>query len=178
MNSNHTLHGLLEFLLGRIWTWPGVAGVLRHHGGADWSLRSLHNCCSHRGAPGSRRMRKTTPSTRNTSATVRAARLRTGWCSSARVFVGGFLSGVLAHRLKLTWENRGLASTTPPSIWLLHLWAGGLMGIGAKRSLSAVPAVRHSTGGALLNVGSWAFMWLRLWRRLCELAYFVRKQWI
>jgi len=90
------------------------------------------------------------------------------------VFVGGFLSGVLANRLKLTVE-KGPRITT--SRRLIFAFAGGaLMGIGAKIALGCTSG-QALTGGALLNVGSWAFMWC-VFGGAYALAYFFRKQWI
>jgi hypothetical protein len=90
------------------------------------------------------------------------------------VFVGGFLSGVLAHRLKLTVEQ-GPRSTTPRRLAFAFV-GGGLMGIGAKIALGCTSG-QALTGGALLNVGSWAFMWC-VFGGAYAMAYFVRKQWI
>jgi uncharacterized membrane protein YedE/YeeE len=90
------------------------------------------------------------------------------------VFVGGFLSGVLAHRLKLTVEQ-GPRSTTPRRLAFAFA-GGGLMGIGAKIALGCTSG-QALTGGALLNVGSWAFMWC-VFGGAYAMAYFVRKQWI
>jgi len=90
------------------------------------------------------------------------------------VFVGGFISGVLANRLKLTVE-KGPRIGTP---WrLVFAFIGGaLMGIGAKIALGCTSG-QALTGGSLLNVGSWAFM-LSVFGGAYALAYFFRKQWI
>lgn len=90
------------------------------------------------------------------------------------VFVGGFLSGVLAHRLKFTVE-KGPRITTP---WrfLFAFIGGALMGIGAKIALGCTSG-QALTGGALLNVGSWAFM-MCVFGGAYTVAYFFRKQWI
>lgn len=90
------------------------------------------------------------------------------------VFVGGFLSGVLADRLKFTVE-KGPHITTK---WrLVFAFIGGaLMGIGAKIALGCTSG-QALTGGALLNVGSWAFM-LCVFAGAYAVAYFFRKQWI
>ena len=90
------------------------------------------------------------------------------------VFVGGFLSGVLAHRLKLTVEQ-GPRSTTSRRL-LFAFIGGGLMAIGAKLALGCTSG-QALTGGALLNVGSWAFMWC-VFGGAYAVAYFFRKQWI
>lgn len=90
------------------------------------------------------------------------------------VFVGGFLSGVLANRLKLTVEQ-GPRSTTPRRLFFAFI-GGGLMAIGAKIALGCTSG-QALTGGALLNVGSWAFMWC-VFGGAYTVAYFFRKQWI
>lgn len=90
------------------------------------------------------------------------------------VFVGGFLSGVLANRLKLTVE-KGPRIGKP---WrLIFAFIGGaLMGIGAKIALGCTSG-QALTGGSLLNVGSWAFM-MCVFGGAYAVAYFFRKQWI
>ena len=90
------------------------------------------------------------------------------------VFVGGFLSGALTNRLKFTIE-KGPRIGTP---WrLVFAFIGGaLMIIGAKIALGCTSG-QALTGGALLNVGSWAFMWC-VFIGAYALAYFFRKQWI
>jgi uncharacterized membrane protein YedE/YeeE len=90
------------------------------------------------------------------------------------VFVGGFLSGVLANRLKFTVEKGPHINTTRR---LTFAFIGGaLMGIGAKIALGCTSG-QALTGGALLNVGSWAFMWC-VFGGAYAVAYFFRKQWI
>ena len=90
------------------------------------------------------------------------------------VFVGGFLSGVLANRVKLTVE-KGPRIDRP---WRLFfaLVGGALMGIGAKIALGCTSG-QALTGGSLLNVGSWAFM-MCVFGGAYAVAYFFRKQWI
>ena len=90
------------------------------------------------------------------------------------VFVGGFLSGALANRLKFTVE-KGPRITTGRRL-LFAFIGGGLMAIGAKIALGCTSG-QALTGGALLNVGSWAFM-LCVFGGAYALAYFFRKQWI
>ncbi len=90
------------------------------------------------------------------------------------VLVGGFLSGALAHRLKIAVEKGpriGIRSR------LVFAFIGGaLMMIGAKIALGCTSG-QALTGGALLNVGSWAFMWC-VFGGAYAVAYFFRKQWI
>ncbi len=90
------------------------------------------------------------------------------------VFAGGFLSGALANRLKFVVEKGPRISTR----WrLVFAFVGGaLMGIGAKIALGCTSG-QALTGGALLNAGSWAFMWC-VFGGAYALAYFFRKQWI
>ena len=89
------------------------------------------------------------------------------------VFAGGFLSGILANRLKFTVEkgprisNRGRLA--------FAFIGGALMAIGAKIALGCTSG-QALTGGALLNVGSWAFMWC-VFGGAYALAYFIRRQW-
>ena len=90
------------------------------------------------------------------------------------VFVGGFLSGVLANRLKLVVE-KGPHISVRGRLFFAFM-GGGLMGIGAKIALGCTSG-QALTGGALLNVGSWAFMWC-VFGGAYALAYFFRKQWL
>jgi hypothetical protein len=60
---------------------------------------------------------------------------------------------------------------------LIFAFAGGaLMGIGAKLARGCTSG-QALTGGAVLNVGSWAFM-LMVFAGAYALAYFIRRQWI
>jgi len=90
------------------------------------------------------------------------------------VFAGGFLSGALAHRLRLTVEKGPRISTT----WRFVLAAvgGALMGIGAKLALGCTSG-QALTGGALLNVGCWAFM-MCVFGGAYGLAWFLRRAWL
>jgi len=89
------------------------------------------------------------------------------------VFVGGFLSGALAHRVKGTIE-KGPRITTGKRL-LFAFIGGGLMGIGAKLARGCTSG-QALTGGALLSVGSWAFM-LSVFAGGYAVAYFFRRQW-
>lgn len=90
------------------------------------------------------------------------------------VFVGGFLSGALANRLKFTVEKGPRASTAGRLV--LALVGGALMGVGAKLALGCTSG-QALTGGALLNVGSWVFM-LCVFGGAYGLAWFFRRQWL
>ena len=89
------------------------------------------------------------------------------------MFVGGFLSGAQANPLKFTIE-KGPRITNPRRL-LLAAIGGALMGVGAKLALGCTSG-QALTGGALLNVGSWAFM-LMVFAGAYGLAYFMRRQW-
>ncbi|MHB1313236.1 MAG: YeeE/YedE thiosulfate transporter family protein [Gemmatimonadaceae bacterium] len=89
------------------------------------------------------------------------------------VFVGGYLSGMLAHRVTRTVE-KGPRITT--SRRLVFAFIGGvLMGVGAKFARGCTSG-QALTGGALLNAGSWAFM-IMVFAGAYALAYFMRRQW-
>jgi len=89
------------------------------------------------------------------------------------VFAGGFLSGVFAGRVRKGIE-RGPSITN--RMRLMYAFAGGgLMGIGSKLARGCTSG-QALTGGALLNVGSWAFM-MCVFAGAYAVAYFVRRQW-
>lgn len=89
------------------------------------------------------------------------------------VFVGGFLSGALANRVKRTVE-KGPRITTAGRL-IFAFGGGALMGFGAKLARGCTSG-QALTGGALLNVGSWAFM-MAVFAGAYALAYFLRRQW-
>lgn len=89
------------------------------------------------------------------------------------VLVGGFLSGSLAHRIKGAVEKGPRISTRGR---MLFAFIGGmLMGFGAKLARGCTSG-QALTGGALLAVGSWAFM-LAVFAGGYAVAYFFRRQW-
>lgn len=90
------------------------------------------------------------------------------------VFVGGLLSAVLANRLRVQVEKGPRIST----LWrLVFAFAGGaLMAAGAKLATGCTSG-QALTGGALLNVGSWAFM-MCVFGGAYAIAWFFRKQWL
>lgn len=89
------------------------------------------------------------------------------------VVAGGFLSGVLAHRLSRTVEKGPRISVRGR---LLLAFAGGaLMGFGAKLARGCTSGQALS-GGATLNVGSWAFM-MMVFAGAYALAGLLRRQW-
>ncbi|HMU42108.1 MAG TPA: YeeE/YedE thiosulfate transporter family protein [Ignavibacteriaceae bacterium] len=90
------------------------------------------------------------------------------------VLAGGFISGSLAGRVKKGIE-RGVNITSKKR--LLYAFIGGsLMGIGAKLARGCTSGQALS-GGALLNLGSWAFM-MMVFAGGYAAAYFFRRQWI
>jgi uncharacterized membrane protein YedE/YeeE len=90
------------------------------------------------------------------------------------VLVGGFISGILAGRVRKGIDKGPHISTTGR---LMYAFGGGaIMGIGAKLARGCTSG-QALTGGALLNVGSWAFM-MCVFGGAYALAYFVRRQWL
>jgi uncharacterized protein len=90
------------------------------------------------------------------------------------VFAGGFISGTLAGRIHRTIE-RGPHISGAGRLMYAFL-GGGLMGIGAKLARGCTSG-QALTGGALLNVGSWAAM-MAIFGGAYAMAYFIRKQWL
>jgi uncharacterized protein len=89
------------------------------------------------------------------------------------VLAGGFISGALARRIKKTVEKGPRISVRGR---LFFAFIGGtMMGIGAKLARGCTSG-QALTGGAVLNVGSWAFM-LAVFGGAYMIAYFVRRQW-
>jgi hypothetical protein len=89
------------------------------------------------------------------------------------VFVGALLSGLLAGRVKLVTERGPRAAVGARLV--MAVAGGALMGIGAALARGCTSG-QALTGGALLNLGSWAFM-LMVFCGAYGLAYFVRWQW-
>ena len=89
------------------------------------------------------------------------------------LFAGGLISGALAGRVKKTIE-RGPSISNRKRL-LLAFGGGALMGIGAKLARGCTSG-QALTGGALLGVGSWAFM-LSVFAGAYAAAWFVRRQW-
>ena len=89
------------------------------------------------------------------------------------VFIGGFISGSLANRVTKVVEKGPNISVR--SRLVLAFVGGGLMGIGAKLARGCTNG-QALTGGALFNVGSWAFM-MMVFGGAYAMAYFVRRQW-
>lgn len=91
----------------------------------------------------------------------------------AGVFVGALLSGLLARRVRLTIE-RGPRVSNGARLALAFL-GGGLMAVGAHLARGCTSG-QALTGGALLNLGSWAFM-LCVFAGAYAAAAFLRREW-
>lgn len=90
------------------------------------------------------------------------------------VIIGGFISGSLAGRVKFAVEKGPNISSKKRFVFAFL--GGGLMGFGAKLARGCTSG-QALTGGALLNVGSWAFM-LCVFAGAYAVAYFMRRQWL
>jgi len=90
------------------------------------------------------------------------------------VIVGGFLSGLIAGRLRFT-TDRG-PQITDKMRWVFAFLGGGLMGFGARLAYGCTSG-QALTGGATLAFGSWAFMFAVFGGGYLT-AYWVRKLWI
>lgn len=90
------------------------------------------------------------------------------------VAVGGFLSGTLAHRIKRKTEKGPNISVRGRLIFAFV--GGALMGFGAKLARGCTSG-QALTGGAFLNLGSWAFMFAVFGGGYLA-AYFIRREWL
>lgn len=90
------------------------------------------------------------------------------------VLIGGFISGFFAHRFKVTVDKGKNISAKGRFIYAFL--GGSIMGYGAKLARGCTSG-QALTGGAQLNVGSWAFM-IFIFIGGYAAAYFVRRQWI
>jgi len=89
------------------------------------------------------------------------------------VMVGGFISGMLAGRVKRTIERGPNISDRGR---LALAFAGGIiMAFGAQLGRGCTSG-QALTGGSLLNLGSWAFM-LSVFAGGYGAAYFLRREW-
>ncbi|MCA9995039.1 MAG: YeeE/YedE family protein [Anaerolineales bacterium] len=87
--------------------------------------------------------------------------------------IGGFTSGLINGRLNIT-TNRG--PNVPVKLrWVMAFIGGAFMGYGARLARGCTSGQALS-GGAVLSVGSWAFMFA-VFGGAYALAYFVRKLW-
>lgn len=88
-------------------------------------------------------------------------------------FLGGMLSGLVFKRLKL--ETRKGPNISTRNRWLLAFIGGAIMGYGARFARGCTSGQALS-GGAVLSVGSWAFMF-SIFIGGYAVAWFVRKSW-
>jgi uncharacterized membrane protein YedE/YeeE len=86
---------------------------------------------------------------------------------------GGFISGILAGRVKKGVEKGPRISVG--GRFGFAFVGGIIMGFGAKLARGCTSG-QALTGGALLGLGSWAFM-LAVFGGAYALAYFIRRQW-
>lgn len=87
--------------------------------------------------------------------------------------VGGFISGWFNRRVK--WETVKGPHISVRSRWFLAFLGGVLMGYGARFARGCTSGQALS-GGAVLSVGSWAFM-MAVFAGAYALAYFFRRAW-
>lgn len=90
------------------------------------------------------------------------------------VLAGGFISGMFAGRVNKSIE-KGPRISNKGRIFYAIL-GGILMGFGAKLARGCTSG-QALTGGAILNLGSWAFM-MCVFAGAYLFAYFIRRQWL
>jgi hypothetical protein len=92
---------------------------------------------------------------------------------TAGTILGGLISGLLGRRMKLE-TNKGprIGNKTR---WVMAFLGGALMGYGARLARGCTSGQALS-GGAVLSVGSWAFMFA-VFAGAYALAYFLRRFW-
>ena len=89
------------------------------------------------------------------------------------VVVGGFVSGWRNGRLK--FETGKGPQISKQTRWFFAFLGGACMGFGARMARGCTSGQALS-GGSVLSVGSWAFMFA-VFAGAYALAYFVRKLW-
>jgi len=89
-------------------------------------------------------------------------------------FIGAFVSGVAAHRVRPGVE-RGPRVTDGQRLALA--FAGGFVAAYGAKIAKGCTSGQALTGGAILNVGSLVFM-LAVFASAYALAYFARKEWL
>jgi uncharacterized membrane protein YedE/YeeE len=87
--------------------------------------------------------------------------------------IGGFISGLFGRRIKL--ETKKGPQIDNKTRWVMAFIGGALMGYGARLARGCTSGQALS-GGAVLSVGSWAYM-LALFVGAYALAYFFRRFW-
>ena len=88
-------------------------------------------------------------------------------------FLGGMLSGFFNRRLKA--ETRKGPNISTKKRWVFAFIGGAIMGYGARFARGCTSGQALS-GGAVLSVGSWAFMF-SVFIGGYVIAWFVRKLW-
>ena len=88
-------------------------------------------------------------------------------------FIGGFLSGLYHRRLKVEIRKGPRISNT--TRLTLALLGGAVMGYGARMARGCTSGQALS-GGAVLSVGSWTFMFA-VFGGAYALAWFLRRAW-
>lgn len=87
--------------------------------------------------------------------------------------LGGFVSGIISGRFKI--ETKRGPQVTPRVRWMMAFAGGTLMGYGARLARGCTSGQALS-GGAVLSVGSWAFMFA-VFAGAYLLAYSLRRFW-
>lgn len=87
--------------------------------------------------------------------------------------LGGALSGLIHGRLKI--ETRKGPNISNKKRWIFAFIGGAIMGYGARMARGCTSGQALS-GGAVLSVGSWAFMF-SIFIGGYAIAYFFRKVW-
>lgn len=90
------------------------------------------------------------------------------------VLIGGFVAGWFNGRVKIE-TNKG-PHISKFTRWTMAFLGGAFMGYGARFARGCTSGQALS-GGAVLSVGSWAFMFA-VFAGAYALAYFVRKLWL
>lgn len=89
------------------------------------------------------------------------------------IFIGGFVSGAFAGRVKLVVEKGANMSTSGR---LVLAFSGGMISAWGARLARGCTSGQALTGGATLSVGSWLFI-VTCFAGGYGVAWFVRKQW-
>jgi uncharacterized membrane protein YedE/YeeE len=92
---------------------------------------------------------------------------------TAGTILGGFISGLLGRRVRVE-TNKG-PQIGNKTRWMMAFLGGALMGYGARLARGCTSGQALS-GGAVLSVGSWAFMFA-VFAGAYALAYFLRRYW-
>jgi uncharacterized membrane protein YedE/YeeE len=91
----------------------------------------------------------------------------------AGIMLGGFVSGLLRGRVKVQTYHGPQIS--PHTRWAYAFVGGTLMGYGARMARGCTSG-QGLSGGAVMSVGSWAFMFA-VFAGGYGLAWFVRRLW-